>query len=84
MAIQKAGKSRETRLSKHLDDLFCLLALIPTIGVSTVLIYGAAKGIIGGHNDPSNIEGWIYSTTPDLVILEKASHPVLGWSFLLD
>jgi hypothetical protein len=34
---------------------------------------GAAKGIIGGHNDPSNVEGWIYSTTPDLVILEKVS-----------
>ncbi|KAI4938271.1 hypothetical protein J4E85_000710 [Alternaria conjuncta] len=76
VAIQKAGKSRETRLSKHLDDLFCLLALIPTIGVSTVLIYGAAKGIIGGHNDPSNIEGWIYSTTPDLVILEKCVYMI--------
>jgi hypothetical protein len=91
VAADKAVKARETRLSRHLDDIFCLLALIPTISVSTVLIYGkirikqpeplswltiaigAAKGIIGGHNDPSNIEGWIYSTTPDLVILEKVS-----------
>jgi hypothetical protein len=75
--------------SNHLDDLFCLLALIPTIGVSVVLIYGmpflterstslllttapgAKKGIIGAHNDPSNIENWITSTTPTIVILEK-------------
>jgi hypothetical protein len=40
VAAQKAVKSRDARFSKHLDDLFCLLALLPTIGVSTVMIYG--------------------------------------------
>ena len=38
-----------------------------------IIISGAAKGIIGGHNDPSNVEGWINSTTPELVILEKVT-----------
>lgn len=40
VAGQKAIKSRDVRFSKHLDDFFCLLALLPTIGVSTVMIYG--------------------------------------------
>ena len=40
VAAEKAVKSRDTRFSKHLDDFFCLLALLPTIGVSTVMIYG--------------------------------------------
>ena len=40
VAAQKAIKSRDVRFSKHLDDFFCLLALLPTIGVSTVMIYG--------------------------------------------
>ncbi|CAN9124011.1 unnamed protein product [Alternaria alternata] len=76
VAAEKAVKSRDTRFSKHLDDFFCLLALLPTIGVSTVMIYGAAKGIIGGHNGPDNIEGWIYSTTPELVVLEKCVYMI--------
>jgi hypothetical protein len=37
----------------------------------TYSITGSAKGIIGSHNDASNIENWITSTTPTLVILEK-------------
>jgi hypothetical protein len=40
VAAQKAVKAKDAHFSKHLDDLFCLLALVPTIGVSTVLIYG--------------------------------------------
>jgi hypothetical protein len=40
VAADKAVKSRDARFSKHLDDFFCLLALLPTIGVSTVMIYG--------------------------------------------
>lgn len=43
VAGQKAIKSRDARLSKHLDDFFCLLALIPTIGVTTVMIYGKTQ-----------------------------------------
>lgn len=34
---------------------------------------GAKKGIVGSHNDPSNIEDWITTTTPTLIILEKVS-----------
>jgi uncharacterized membrane protein YhaH (DUF805 family) len=33
-------KAHDIVWSKHLDDLFCLLALVPTIGVSVVIIYG--------------------------------------------
>lgn len=40
VAGQKAKRSRNVRFSKHLDDFFCLLALVPTIGVSTAMIYG--------------------------------------------
>jgi hypothetical protein len=40
VAAKKAVQAKDSQFSKHLDDLFCLLALIPTIGVSTVLIYG--------------------------------------------
>ncbi|EUC46253.1 hypothetical protein COCMIDRAFT_36086 [Bipolaris oryzae ATCC 44560] len=76
VAGRQANGSRDARFSKYLDDLFCLLALLPTIGISTVMIYGAAKGIIGGHNDPSNVEGWINSTTPELVILEKCVYMI--------
>ncbi|KAJ6278946.1 hypothetical protein J3E71DRAFT_355930 [Bipolaris maydis] len=76
VAGHKANRFRDAGFSKHLDDFFCLLALLPTIGVSSVMIYGAAKGIIGGHNGPSNVEGWINSTTPELVILEKCVYMI--------
>lgn len=78
--------------SNHLDDLFCLLALVPTIGISTVMLYGrwtsqavsvfesslnnatgAGKGVVGSHNEPSDIDDWINSTTPTLIVLEKVS-----------
>jgi hypothetical protein len=39
----RANSSRKSRVfiwSQHLDELFCLLALLPTTGVSVVLIYG--------------------------------------------
>ncbi|KAH3966488.1 hypothetical protein HBH70_183480 [Parastagonospora nodorum] len=71
LRARTARKAIDIAWGKHLDDLFCLLALVPTIGVSVVLIYGAKKGIVGSHNDPTNIEGWIMETTPTLVILEK-------------
>lgn len=92
LRARTARKAVDIAWGKHLDDLFCLLALVPTIGVSVVLIYGmsesehsiasiltrvpgAKKGIVGNHNDPTNIEGWIMDTTPTLVILEKVSPP---------
>lgn len=43
VAGKKANRFRDERFSQHLDDLFCLLALLPTIGVSTVMIYGKAQ-----------------------------------------
>lgn len=48
-------------------------------------VSGSAKGIIGAHNDASNIENWITSTTPTLVILEKVCPDLLHrvvWHFL--
>jgi hypothetical protein len=35
-----SGKAPDIVWSKHFEDLFCLLALVPTIGVSVVMIYG--------------------------------------------
>lgn len=31
---------RDIRLRNHLDDVFCLLAVIPTLGTAGVLAYG--------------------------------------------
>lgn len=33
-------KLSHVRYLNHLDDLFCLLAVIPTIGTAVVLVYG--------------------------------------------
>ncbi|KAH7094515.1 hypothetical protein FB567DRAFT_556105 [Paraphoma chrysanthemicola] len=71
-----ASKIMDIIWSKHLDDLFCLLALPPTIGIAIVLCYGAKKGIIGSHNEPDHIEDWITSTTPTLIILEKCVYVI--------
>lgn len=43
VAGHKANRFRDAGFSKHLDDFFCLLALLPTIGVSTVMIYGKTQ-----------------------------------------
>jgi hypothetical protein len=40
LRAQSSRKSRDIIWSKYFDDLFCLLALLPTTGVSVVLIYG--------------------------------------------
>lgn len=108
----RANRQRsQIHFTHHLDDLFCLLALVPTIGTAVVLIYGkesrtgrksscrkeverrntppllrqifsrltrsfrpgAHVNVLGQHNDASNAENWITTTTPQLVLLEKAS-----------
>jgi hypothetical protein len=38
-----------------------------------IRVLGSKKGIIGGHNEPTDIGDWINSTTPTLVLLEKVS-----------
>lgn len=40
LRARSARKAPDIVWHKHLDDLFCLLALVPTIGVSVVMIYG--------------------------------------------
>jgi hypothetical protein len=40
LRAKSARKSRVIIWRQYLDELFCLLALIPTIGVSAVLIHG--------------------------------------------
>ncbi|OJD35321.1 plasma membrane protein pth11-like protein [Diplodia corticola] len=64
-------KLSHVRFLNYLDDIFCLLALIPTIGTAVVLVYGAQVNVLGQHNDASNVQNWITTTTPDLVLLEK-------------
>ncbi|KAH3910065.1 hypothetical protein HBI56_127970 [Parastagonospora nodorum] len=64
-------KPGHTFWQTHLDDVLCVLALIPCIGTTVALIYGTRKRIIGSHNLASNAESWMTTTTPDLVILEK-------------
>jgi len=53
------------RIQLGSSPIFTILTRVP----------GAKKGIVGSHNDPTNIEGWIMETTPTLVILEKVSPP---------
>ncbi|KAF2091928.1 hypothetical protein K490DRAFT_31211 [Saccharata proteae CBS 121410] len=63
-------------LSGHLDDVFCALALIPTVATGIIMIIGASQGALGTHTSADQINDWITSTTPTYVLLEKCVYAV--------
>jgi hypothetical protein len=48
-----------------------------------IRVLGSKKGIIGGHNEPTDVGDWINSTTPTLVLLEKVSR-LAGYTTTLE
>lgn len=51
LRARTARKAVNIAWGKHLDDLFCLLALVPTIGVSVVLIHGMSTSKLSIASD---------------------------------
>ncbi|KAF4303605.1 hypothetical protein GTA08_BOTSDO09538 [Botryosphaeria dothidea] len=64
-------------LGSHLDDLFCLVALVIIVAMSSMIVWGAAKGSIGAHSEELEGQRWITSVTPKWVILSKVVWVVL-------
>ncbi|KAL3426737.1 hypothetical protein PVAG01_00246 [Phlyctema vagabunda] len=58
-------------LGGSLDEVFCVLALIPMVATGILIAVGAGKEVIGGHSSPDDVEGWITTVTPSFEYLEK-------------
>lgn len=63
-------------LGAHLDTLFCAAALLLSYPGAVIIIWGAAKGSMGGHFSPSDVQIWFDTATPSWITEAKVFYVV--------
>ncbi|KAF7191045.1 hypothetical protein HII31_07560 [Pseudocercospora fuligena] len=69
--LDQRYKGKTVLHSFYLEDILCVIALIFLFPSSVIIIWGAAKGSVGGHSSPDDAQTWIMSVTPEWVTLAK-------------